>query len=879
MSEIQISNPQSEPFGRLSNNFIQDMNIDRIKYKSITNYMVASMFDEDSIKRIIGTAPIYGNREKKIPSILNIYDDFTNKKNSEIIKGALDKAVKQKFQNPAMKKLLLSTGNSDIIYVSNSHYLGIGADSNGQNLYGDALVQERHRLFQEENRGKQNKDTINYDNRLYNIYLANFALERLIKDEYDDLSVFLNKSISEILQELATNPKYSSKYTKEKLLQATPIKIETFTQKFKSGNLENINLYTDIQSQPNILAQVIRKSNLKNLFLTQEDRRKKLVFDMFLDYIISKNSKLKKDQYSTAKRQQIQKLSVNELTGYKNRTYDAFEKGLLSINLTDSINEKLKDFPTLTEDDVKEAEKFTVFVAVEKIKSPEKKFTLDDLLSSSSQNSSQKQQVYEMNHRIVKEKIFVYPAMNEKVGQEYIQYVPLSPAYHSSMIKIDNNIYPTISHYIFVCLINSLKEYKQRGYEMIKIGLETSTRDFLSLEKAGEIYTELNRKNEEIIFNKALRTAFDIKFRNIQAQNILLKTGTSNIRYIDNVFPQITEYTRVLLLEKRDELRNQRKENVSLSTEDIENFINKSEYIEKWIIMKVKDMMNTFFVCKNYLSEKYNSRTDIKMTEKILDTIYEECSHIFSDKNNITMPVPNWLKTSVIKNLDQSINFDETILLEMWKRVVVLFSHFMKSTKTEFDVEEILNNAELSLSGDISCEEFLRNDRFGSCIVSAIVNLLKRMSKLINTDFLPTLLDISVAVRIILNNQDISDALLYNDPLAIVNLNSMIQDTEKHTEQELEDLISDIPEEIIVEVSNDEVSNQQNLFNDDDDEHSPPTTLISLIERSFSEQENMSSEINYVVLSENILEAVKFIKAYKKIPNYVKINRVNFFSY
>jgi predicted NAD-dependent protein-ADP-ribosyltransferase YbiA (DUF1768 family) len=195
---IKFFDPNDKPFGRLSNNYRHNIKLaDGKTCATVTNYIYANILRKPLHKQIVCSA------KKDVMQTFNkLYEEEFNSK----FKKALKKSLQVKFSNPEshISKLLLQTGDARIFYFSYDHFLGT-TDPNdsmkGENWYGLALEQTRLDL---NNMLKTQKTIIintEKDEKIYDIYLAHKGLIDAIK-KGNNLKEFIGMSITEIIRVL-----------------------------------------------------------------------------------------------------------------------------------------------------------------------------------------------------------------------------------------------------------------------------------------------------------------------------------------------------------------------------------------------------------------------------------------------------------------------------------------------------------------------------------------------------------------------------------------------------------------------------------------------------------------------------------------------------
>ena len=180
MSIIEIFNQNAVPYGPLSNNSKSIMTINKEKWTSVTQYIYTNML----------TSFLYQDKIKNIPlkDIHKTFLEFQKKEIEGIIAEGLNEAFNVKFQNPNMLKILLSTNDSKIVYVSDNEFLGNGLNNTGSNVLGKYLVQIRDQI---KNTKIKEEEKINRQNKIYEAFVMYKFLETQITQEGNDLSGYL----------------------------------------------------------------------------------------------------------------------------------------------------------------------------------------------------------------------------------------------------------------------------------------------------------------------------------------------------------------------------------------------------------------------------------------------------------------------------------------------------------------------------------------------------------------------------------------------------------------------------------------------------------------------------------------------------------------
>ena len=204
---IKIFNPKDRPFGWLSNNYRHLMFIDNNRYLTVTNYIYSNMLSTPQYRTILKNSPVNKVYETYVQLS---YDEEVN-----ITRQAIDEALDAKFNDSeVLAKILLSTGNSEIIYNSSNKVLGVNSQGEGLNLYGNALKQIRQRLRSTVARQEQEKTDKEYEDALYETYVAYKELVKAIKNG-NTLEEYLNMTPKEVIDAMGRSEVMSKAPSKE----------------------------------------------------------------------------------------------------------------------------------------------------------------------------------------------------------------------------------------------------------------------------------------------------------------------------------------------------------------------------------------------------------------------------------------------------------------------------------------------------------------------------------------------------------------------------------------------------------------------------------------------------------------------------------------
>jgi len=913
---IKFFDPNDKPFGSLSNNYRHNINFgDGKSCASVTNYIYASILKHASHKRIVCSA-----RKDVIPTFDKLYKEEFNDK----IKKGLKKSLQVKFSDPdsSISKLLLQTGDARIFYFSYDHFLGT-TDPNdsmkGENWYGLAL--EQARLDLNNILKKQKKEMLNTekDQKIYDIYLAHKGLMNAIK-KGNNLKEFIGMTPTEIIRVLGRDN-----------LESMCLPIKEFLENFRKGHSNEIKPFIDY---PENLVHVIRKNKIEELREQKQKEERKIIFDMYADYLLDRKfPDVPKDKYEEAKSQHFENVKFkSEAANLEIRLYNLFKAGMLSENLCKDIDKRLKSFYIPSDEDVKEAISYPIswkdkpeeFKKSTKTRFSEPIIVLPSELFNDSPFYPNNAKYISLSPvafsiPLLKIKNLSYITITHYILTKLIKFVghiTLKEAY--SYILRTPSIYPKDQHDFLDPddVIRNFNIIKDKTYfsEMLKYAKEA-----------------LDKKFED-------RYMQDILLITGNAELIYEDFSEPILGGITNKRGKAFNFVGKYLMELRNkfiEIRKQEKFHL-LKEQDITNIFEKDRFMNVWIRNRVKDSCNVLNIMKNYLQVKENFTIDLttEFTSAVLDNIFQPCSKVYGAAHNIKAEVPDYFRQMVLK---ECTNFkpgrDSQAVEVIWKRLAViiyyLIKHLNDSGSTIENIKAEIGRVQIFSSTAIhECEKIITGE-YDNCIVSAIINILRGIiafNKKFSKSYEVTELDVKTAVSIILKTDPYgilvkkdkkSDYLKdydepaheskddddepaperkYKPPNKLYKLYKKdidIPDVKPMYVEEGREVLEDEDDEdalgkegqLIFEHeevdSEDEVlAEEEEEFNerygeddsDEEDGFSPRSDLIVVVLKTIDEIKHPED------IADNIEEAVKIIKGWKKMSTHAKRIRINFFA-
>lgn len=858
MTVVKIFDPKEKPFGWLSNNYTHFMRIDDNEWRNVTSYIYGNILKIPTSKQIIR---LIKNTKEILPEFRKLYQAEID----DIKKNAIEKALKIKFENEKLSKMLIDTDNAPIFYVSQNKLLGVGPNNDGQNLYGKYLMQIRHILRVASKNKKDEIARAEKDQLIYDIYLAEKGLIEAIQAG-DDLKKYINKTPAEIVDHLGRN----------KLMKLAPER-DFILENVHKGYFKNI---SSIVEHPDTMVLEIRKKYMRILRVNKLKERKNILFDMYADYLLQKHyPDLEPDKYAKAKEQQFNDMGWQQKNDLEDRLFELFEKGMLSNRLSDAFDERMSSFYIPSEEEVMEAE---------------------NLVIAKQDKPSDVTVPYVPSKG---EPILVFPVDSPKLDPKHKPYVLFSPISLTGMLPIDGRNYPTVTHFIIASLIAYLPEIGglNHAYPYLLAKPDapvTGIESFLHPDAAQFTYENMRDNSYHKQLRKYAREGLKNKFNDRVLQDILLMTGDAKLVWNDFVDPILgigpkefkggENFVGKYLMKLRDSFAEQRKDETldKLHEKHITFILDEDPFMKEWLRMRVRDTCKVLKIMKNYLWVKdgIDIKYNANFVTSVIDKIYQPCSHIFGSANKITAKVPDYFRFMVQDCPDFS-QIDNDVVEVIWKRVAVIMYYLIKHLEdsTLQNLRAVIARIELMVTKGSQCIYIIPDD-YDNCIVSAIINIIRGISEFnkqfsYNIDI--TELDIKTATSIILNTEVSQEIKPYVKEKKQEKMKDLIEDP--YIEEDLNEVEE---EELIFPDDDNEVMETDFMFPDDDEEgendygdgeedqddiFSPRRNMLISVLR---EIENIKDPEEIALTIEGAIETIKTYS----ISNQIKRNRINFFS-
>ena len=723
MTTIEIFNPQELPFGLLSNNSKYFMELDDEKWTTVTQYVYTNL---------LNNMPIYRDRIKKshLSSINSNFKKYYTENIDNIIVSSIIEGLRKKFEKEENMNFLLTTGNSPIYYISENELLGTGISKNGLNIVGKLLVQLRNNYRYNKKINEENRNKERYEDQIYNAYIALAILEKEI-EKGNNLSKYMYLTFDGIFNKYRINNDFDA------FLQRLPPK--NIVVKMYNDKIANLYPILGLAVEKNILVEYVRKKELKNISVRYDIIKKNIIFKLYLDYILRREFPGKTDaEYNEIKEDQI----LDDIHILIDKIYKFYNDKKLPADLLDQIYEKLKevnsDIPTI--EDIEKAEKFVL---------PEFKKPIE-------------KQSFINNAPI---EIFPFYIDNNNINNM------LSPAVFSSMININDELYPTVLHYSRAKLLETNK----------KIGTIKNAYKILLINPNGPIevnnFHDINALTDFYITERDLQMINDVnvfaekatnkKFEDRSLQELLVLTKNAKIvfkDFNDNILGVGNDgrgenYTGIILMNIRNKISKiiNAEKGKQLKENDINEIFNDNTFMQTWLKMRVNDMCKTINTLKYYNWKRNKVSDDItpEFINSVLDKIYQPCSHLTTTYKDIIVSPPPYFVEIVNKAVGFK-NSEIEIIDTLWKHIAIMFYFLINYVppSTIKNIQNIIGLMEYNISNKTECINIVPNKK-DNCIASAIINLLQGIKKF-NQSYLfsdiITKYDIELAISLILNN-------------------------------------------------------------------------------------------------------------------------------
>nr|QBK85242.1 MAG: NADAR domain protein [Iridovirus LCIVAC01] len=689
---INIFNPVQKPFGALSNNSFSSIIIDNEEWKSVTQYVYSQ----------IQCKPIYRTlvkNQKNAKLAKKVAIDLYLQCIRETTLSATQQALQEKFKDPELTQALLTTGESLLFYDSPNGVLGTGYGP-GENLLGKYLREIRNNLRVEfREKGFEEVEETKYD-RVYKIYLASRILEEELA-RGKSIAKYKNKSYDDIIR---VDP--TLKISKEAVIKL-----------YKAGRLDIVK--SELRSPGNLVVFVLKERGVQAIS-TATRARKDTIFDMYTNYIIEQKypELTTQNQKIQAISQAFENLNQEQIRDMKDRVINLYNSNKLEPSLQNKIKQELEQL--ITQKDIEETK--PIIQEEEIIEAPEEKLERPTGIPLPRQEIPMPSNIHFSD-----------------AGTDP-RWAFLSPAF-PHMMSIGGRPYPTVTHYIVASLLANLHSNFRNAHKLLMINPEENAWVLDNYKNISDLHATFEHAKEEDwvdTLKDSAKIALDVKFDNVELQNVLLLTGTSTILYTDKTDAvlgtgpdgQGMNFTGIYLMELRDNIKKYKVKEADFLAyiTDIAEAQAKIPGLKNWVLSRIRDAIGTASKVSHYLVSLGVSGVslDKKLAVYVIQTLYDPCKNISFGGQEIGK-VPSEID-KFIKDEAKKLNLPVRPkgIFTIWKYAGILTFSLLVNLSGKKPISRLLELKQKLISETKHCwgpfDEVERN-----CAFSAILNIVQRL--------------------------------------------------------------------------------------------------------------------------------------------------------
>lgn len=737
------------PFGVLNNDYNSPLVVDGSVYKSVNNYVYSHMVPINTIYR--------KSLEDIDPSnIKKTYDQVIQKLQNDVLSYSINRAIDAKIKtDPDFKNALMATGNNVLLYISKNKFLGFGKGS-FINCYGNWLG--HHRKINTPNNFLNDRTP----HEIYDFYLCERGLVMALRHE--NLNEYLKAGTMFNLAKMLIK-----KYGNEKI---NVLNMQTAILLHKDRK---------IYSKPKNLIKYIQKTKIREILVSNKKIQKNLIFDVFIDYVISQNKKhpeivsyLKNINFF--KLSQLNTISLSEKNILINKVYSLYEEGIFPASLKNNIKEKISQIFIPSEEEI-------LFFENQSVPPP----TSEELNFTSGENAPPPTGFV---------KIYPTPSEAIKEGEKNYLYDILSPLNTNKSFILDNYEYPSISYYIVVSILQTIPFLEQLSdsYNIIK-----KQNSLISIDELEKIYQTI--KNSETnkylshLFSKALSSKFDKTefldiFLSAPPNMVDPQIGQTINKFIPDIY-KINSFSNLIFMADKD------------------------AFLINWINDKINDFC---FTLKSYQIYKKRKNDTTTISDEFLFTFINTFYSNLKKQQNFNYKLPFVFESKVSEYFNigsKSTSFTITykqasyIYNQILELLFAIYTQLKSKDLNSCNFKAVLVHAQKYMSQQIHKTHVKfpvldnRTDKFKQQkTISAILNIIRILN---GGNYIVDGLDVLVAVGII--NGKLKIDFKENQ---IIKTQQLVSNIEK----EVSDII-DSKKDVYIE--DDEFNDEENNINDQDE--------------------------------------------------------------
>ena len=728
----------------LSNNYLHPIEIDGKTWKNVSQYIYSNFLTEENNKKIL---------KHNLKNMSQKFDELVNSEEEKLTIEGLQTALPVKFANIELARKLISTGDYNIVYSSSNMVLGINSEGKGKNIYGKLLMEVRKNLKRQSNIrftetiDNQKKETI------YRAYLVKYFIEDILYNN-EDFTPYTSMTVEQIYD--MVNGDYNSDGPFRANIYNS---FQAYKQSLDKLSRDTVLGFVDpeIKTYPKRVVEFVLKKKLRNAQITAIEKRKNIIYEMYLDHFLSKNNldhKVKNlfNSYDKVIQNRENFLKFLEV---------AYSKEKLPSDLQSEISELIKNIYIPSDNQIEKAESAVFELNIKPETKPETKEEtkgetkepetkepkpsgkvssfIDSIFEPfggkgperkpSEQKCDNKTTLKSEDIRAILDAVMqgeeIPTALLQK--QPETQNLVLNPNNQNDiyfelcpiaydMLKIDTNIgtikkidikmerwFPSVSHYLIFLIIKKLMDNTTQAYDVLLKNKTDNKFEFHTIDV-------INNRYKDLMFQKYqyyLERAIDIKFKDNDMIDALLQTGEIELLYKDNhdeilgtgKHKKGGNFTGKYLMELREKIMAKNPTlKVKTVISPVEQFLMNED---EWVESRVKDYCN---IIQN-LGKDIDPQILIETLNKIFPANFPH-----SDK---IPPQPRYFNNMINSEIP---SLNTNLKSHIWESLVDMGNYLINMSSNP---NKVLKNCSLIVQSNA----FVENKNYHSIIKIVIVNL------------------------------------------------------------------------------------------------------------------------------------------------------------
>lgn len=698
--KILIFNPKETPFGPLSNNAKNLIEIDGNIYPTITHYCYAKTLHFPSYIATVRNLP-------KVSEVAAVSNKLYHQEIENVSASALYTAYRERVKSPQVRELLISTGNTRLIYLDENLYFGAKIQDNiiiGKNMVGIALENIRTELLVEREKSIKSISKENTEELIYKIYNAYSAIDARMKMEMKDPEIYKDKDYDELIALAPDNYKFPEK--------------DIVLNLYNNNKLDVVNKELE---NPGNLINIYRMDNFSRIVYMINLKRSSIIFEEYIQYWSNKTMPdLTPEMKDHVLKDFGKKLSIDQYKDLRSRVYFLFENGELSESLSEKIDKKLIEYQI-----------------------PEKT-SLKEIIKNTREKSSEK---------TLGGTIYISP------GEL------LSPTNTEILMTIENFKFPSILYYTTLKLFELLgiqvenNSALKTGY-MYMIKPNDEKLSFIPIGEYINIYSRARDEKYISDIHTACIKGMTKKFSDISIELLLLSTGSRELIYTDKnpLLGSRNNFVGRELMRLRAKISTDiklLKKNIN-TIEDVGELLMRDNFFKTWTISRFTEICNTLGFIHTLFTEKYKPDYPFEITSEFLQVflskMYSSCYNFMIDKIGTQCPIE-------FKTIINKCSFTKGKENILWGYFAGIIFSLTKSTDdpTNINIKRLITFSQEELSKTRDCSPVILSSKTDNCIANSMLTILKIIKELsliyMPQEYSLDIMDINTAAEILLNRE------------------------------------------------------------------------------------------------------------------------------